>query len=80
MVLTPWKVQKTTHSWRKRHTLTFLSPYIESMVTQLRMRSLLRRMSSKIVNVCYQYRGNVLNTVIPDTVAYFSEYNFVTLK
>ena len=38
------------------------------------------RMSSKIVGVCSQYREKVPNTVIPDTVASFSEYNFVTLK
>ena len=50
------------------------------MVTQLHMHNLFEQDVIKIVSVCPQYRESVSNSVIPDTVACFPEYNFVTLK
>ena len=38
------------------------------------------RTSSEIVSVCPQHCEIVSNSVIPDTIACFSEYNFETLK
>ena len=51
--------------------------WLSSMVSQLRMCSLFEQ---EVISVCSQYRENVLNTVIPDSVACFSQYNFVAFK